>query len=402
MVVKYIAFNWDGQRLEGVLDVGTEEDARRLLERDNLIPYRLDSVRPRGSLLRFLPNILAPKPKELIDFTRGVAALLTAGIPLREALSIMREQCRDMVLKQILGQVLESVESGVRFSEACSRFPRVFPGFYVSLLRVSEATGGMAVTMDQLAKGMEKSKAIKDKVKGALIYPAFTLGVAILVGMVLILYTLPALVGLLSEFGGELPITTRLLISFSDAATGNTTYVLAAILGLPAALLVYTRTPSGARVRDRVMLKVPVVSTVIERMSLFGLTATMSSLLESGIPIMEALRLSKQSVTNVVYRERLERVTEETSQGVRLGVAFRNHWPSPPVLSSGIATGETSGTLVPALRSLAEYFEQEAARAAGAATELIQPVIMVVVAGAVGFVAIAVISGVYSTVGAIK
>lgn len=402
MVVKYIAFNWDGQRLEGVLDVGTEEDARRLLERDNLIPYRLEPVRPRGSLLQFLPNILTPKPKELIDFTRGVAALLTAGIPLRETLRIMREQSKDIVLKEVLGQVLGSVESGERFSEACSRFPRVFPGFYVSLIQVSEATGGLAAAMDQLANGLDKSKAIKDKVKGALVYPAFTLGVAILVGIVLILYTLPALVGLLSEFGGELPITTRLLISFSEVSKGNTTYILAAILGLPAALWVYTRTPNGTRVRDRVVLKMPVFRTVIERMNLFGLTATMSSLLESGIPIMETLRLSQQGVTNVVYRERLERVTQEVSQGARLGVAFRNHWPSPPVLSSGIATGETSGTLVPALRSLAEYFEQEAARAAGAATELIQPAIMVLVAGAVGFVAIAVISGVYSTVGAIK
>lgn len=382
--------------------MGTEEDARRLLERDNLIPYRLEPVRPRSSLTRFLPNILTPKPKELIDFTRGVAALLTAGIPLRDTLRIMREQSKDIVLKEVLGQILGSVESGERFSVACSRFPRVFPGFYVGLLQVSEATGGMAAAMDQLANGLDKSKAIKDKVKGALVYPAFTLGVAILVGIVLILYTLPALVGLLSEFGGELPITTRLLIAFSDAAKGNTIYVLAVILGLPAALVVYTRIPSGARVRDRVVLKLPVVRTVIERMNLFGLTATMSALLDSGIPIREALRLSQQGVTNVVYRERLERVTEEIGQGARLGVAFRNHWPSPAVLSSGIGIGETSGTLVPALRSLAEYFEQEAARAAGAATELIQPAIMVLVAGAVGFVAIAVISGVYSTVGAIK
>ncbi|MEK7817655.1 MAG: type II secretion system F family protein, partial [Actinomycetota bacterium] len=240
------------------------------------------------------------------------------------------------------------------------------------------------------------------KVRGALVYPAFTMGVAVLVGIVLILYTLPALVGLLSEFGGELPITTRLLISFSELSKGNTTYILAVILGLPAALIVYTRTSGGARVRDRVVLKLPVIGTVTERMNLFGFTATMSSLLDSGIPIMEALQLSQQSVTNIVYRERLERVTEETSQGVRLGVAFSHHWPSPPVLSSGITTGETSGTLVPALRALAEYFEQEATRAAAAATELIQPAIMVLVAGAVGFVAIAVISGVYSTVGAVK
>lgn len=402
MVVKYIAFNWDGERLEGVLDVGTEEDARRLLERDNLIPYRLEPVRPRVSLLRLLPNILTPSPKELIDFTRGVGALLTAGIPLREALSIMRDQSSDMVLKEVLGQVVGSVDSGERFSEACSRFPRVFPGFYVSLLRVSEASGGMAAAMNQLANGLEKSKAIKDKVKGALVYPAFTLGVALLVGIVLVLYTLPALVGLLSEFGGELPITTRLLIAFSDQTKGNTTYILAVILGLPAALLVLARTHRGARVRDRVVLKLPVFRTVIERMNLFGLTAIMSDLLASGIPIMEVLRLSTQGVTNEVYRARLERISEEVSEGVRLGVAFRNHWPTPPVLSSGIATGEGSGTLVPALRSLAEYFEQEAAKAAGAATELIQPAIMVLVAGAVGFVAVAVISGVYSTVGAVK
>ena len=352
MVVKYVAYNWEGQRVEGVLNVEREEDAARLLEQENLIPYRLETVQERPSLRRFLLIVFTAKPQEFINFTRGVAALLKAGIPLRESLRILGEQTSDMVMKEVVRQLISDVESGDRFSVACSRFPRVFPSHYLSLLRVAEATGDIADSMDELADGLEKSKSVRDKVKGALVYPAFTAVAAIAVAIIMIKFSLPALVGLLSEFGGELPFTTRLLITFSDATQGNTVYMFAGVFGIPTAIWAYTRTPQGSRVRDRLMLKLPVVGKVIERLNLFMMTSTMSSLLDAGIPPIEALRLTKDSLTNVVYRERLDRVTEETTGGTRLGLAFRDHWPTPPVLAQAVMMGETWGTLVTSLASL--------------------------------------------------
>ena len=169
MVIRYVAYTWQGQRVEGVLDVATEEDARQLLQEDQLIPYRLITVRPRRNLVQIVPSLFQPKPKEVIEFTRGLSSLLRSGIPMREALVILRAQSSSMGMKEVLRRVIQDIEGGDRFSDACSRHPRVFTDFYLSLLRVGEAGGAMAVSLQQLTDTLEKRKAIRDKVKAALL-----------------------------------------------------------------------------------------------------------------------------------------------------------------------------------------------------------------------------------------
>lgn len=384
------------------MDVATEEDARQLLQRDQLIPYRLSQVRPRRSLVQIAPSLFLPKPKELIEFTRGLSSLLRSGIPMREGLAILREQSSSLGMKEVLRQIIDDIENGDRFSDACARHPKVFTEFYASLLRVGEASGSMAVSLQQLSETLEKRKTMRDRVKGALVYPVVSLIVAIAVAIILVTYSLPALVGLLTEYGGQLPANTQLLITVSDFVQA---YNLHIFVTLGSILLVggaAVRTRPGARLRDRILLKVPIVSEVLVRSNLFSLTSTYSRLLDAGIPTIESLELSSESLNNVVLRERLALVTQEATSGTRLGPSFRMHWPSPPLLSQAIITGEASGALSEALHGLADYYEQEATRAVSAATELIQPAVILVVAALVGFVATAVISGIYSAIGTVR
>ena len=402
MVIKYVAFTWQGQKVEGVLDVATEEEAREQLQNDHLIPYQLATVRPRRTLVQIAPGLFQPKPKELIEFTRGVSSLLRSGIQLREAVEILREQSSGLGMKEVLRRVVEDIEGGQRFSEACGKHPSVFSDFYVSLLRVGEAGGGMAVTLQQLAETLEKRKLMRDRVKAALVYPVISLIVAVVVAIILVTYSLPALVGLLAEYGGTLPTNTQMLITISDFVQTNNLKLFVGMGGTVLVLVTFVRTRIGARLRDHLFLKIPVVSEVLMRSNLFSLTATFSRLLDAGIPTVDALALCKESLNNVILKDWLDNVTQEASSGTRVGPSFRLHWPTPPLLSQAIVTGEVSGSLSDALHGLADYYEQEATKAVSAATELIQPAVIIVVAGLVGFVATAVISGIYSAIGTVR
>lgn len=401
-MIKYVAYTWQGDRVEGVLQVNREEEARDLLLRDDLIPYRLVQVRPRPSLSRLAPYLFKPKPQEIIDFTRSMAALLRAGIPLHEAVVMFRAESRGLGLKEILRRVIEDIEGGMRFSEAMARHPAIFSTFYLRILKFGEVTGGMARSLHQLADNLEKNKVMRDKVKSALVYPVISLVMAIGVAIILITFSLPALVGMLEEFGGELPFVTKLLISIADFITLYRTHMLATIAVTGGAVAALFKTRRGARMRDEALLRVPVVSGVLVQSNLFTFTSVFATLLEAGIPSVEALRLSSDSLTNLVLRHRLELIIDDVIEGGRLGVAFKEHWPKPPMLSQAIITGEAAGGLAVSLHGLADYYEQESAKTINSALELIQPLVIILVAGLVGFVATAVMSGIYSALDSIE
>ncbi len=402
MVVRYVAYTWQGDKVEGVLDVDREEEARAMLQREDLIPYELVRVRPLPSFSSLTPVLFHPKPQEVIEFSRGLAALIRSGIPIRDGLTILRGQGGGLGMKEIVRQLKVSIENGSRLSEACANHPRVFTGFYVRLLRLGEATGKMPESLQQLADILMKRKAISEKVKAALIYPGISMIVAILVAVVLLVYSLPAIIDLLTEFGGDLPLATRLLVEVSSFVQAYKMMIFIAVACLIVSVWLVSHAQRGRQMVDRYFLKIPIAGTVVMQSNLFSLTSTFGTLLRSGIPSMEALRLARESLGNVALRERLDLIINDVEGGMRLGTAFREHWPDPPLLSQGIITGEATGDLPSALDNMAEYYEQEAARAVNGATELIQPAVILLVAGMVGFVAVAVVGGVYSALGAVQ
>ncbi len=402
MVVRYVAYTWQGEKVEGVLDVDREEEAREMLQKDDLIPYELVRVSPAPSLSSLAPILFNPKPQEIIESTRGLAALIRSGIPIREGLIILQGEGTRLGMKEIVRRLVVSIENGSRLSEACANHPRVFTGFYVRLLRVGEATGRMPDSLQQLADALIKRKAMRDKVKAALVYPAISMVVAIMVAIILLVYALPAIIDLLAEFGGDLPLSTRLLVELSDFVQAYKAIIFIMLPSLIVGSWLISRAQGGRRLLDRLSLKLPVVVGVLMQSNIFSLTSTFGTLLRSGIPSMESLKLVRDSLGNVILRERLDVIIDDVEGGARLGSAFREHWPKPPLLSQGMITGEATGDLPEALHNLAEYYEQEATRTVSSATELIQPFVILLVAGLVGFVATAVVSGVYSALDSIE
>ncbi len=399
MAIRYEAYTQQGEKVKGVLETDSEEDAYGLLEKDELIPYRLQPVKTRRSLVQIMPGLFKPRPQEVIDFTRQMASLLNSGIPVRRALVVQREQARSPGLKEALRRIIQDIEEGVRFGEAFERHKTVFPEFYLRLLAVGEATGGIPLTLQQLTDTLQRRKSVADKVRKALIYPAISLAVALVAAFVLVTYSLPSLTGLLKDFGGELPVATQLLITVSDGLAAYALFIIVPIVSLGLGTAMASRTEVGKRTRDRFLLQLPVVGTILEGSSMFFLTTTLSTLLKGGVPTIEAMKLAEEGLGNAVYRERLAGVTQRASEGTKLGEAFGEEKGFPSIIAQAIATGELRGSMVDTLAGIAEYYEDLTDRAVSGATELIQPGVIIFVAGIVGFVAVAVISGIYSTLG---
>ena len=402
MAIKYEAYTWSGEKVTGVLETYSEEDAYEMLRQDELVPYRLETVRERRTLVQIVPRLFPARSQDLIDFTQQVSSLLKSGIPLRLALQVQRDQTRNLGLKTALGQIVKDVEGGNRLSEALARHSSVFPNFYIRLLGIGEAAGGVIFTLDQLHETMVRRKSVNDRVKSALTYPAISLVLAGVAALILIKYSLPSLIGLLDEFGGELPFATQLLITISDFLQEYILYSLFAIGATVALSLIYMRTPTGTKIRDNTLLRLPMVGNVMMTSNMFMLTSTFVTLLEAGIAPIEALRLTSQGMVNVAIREKLDIATEMAEGGSRLAEAFGQQKIFPTLLSQALAVGEMRGTQVDTLHGLADYFERQTEKAIGLAMEMIQPLVITLVAALVGFVAVAVISGIYSTLNSIE
>lgn len=402
MAIKYEAYTWQGEKVEGVLDTDSEQIAYERLQQDQLIPYRLRIQRRRRSLVQLFPNLFRPAAQDVIDFTRQMASLLKAGVSLRRGLAVQRDSTRNLGFKYALGQVIEEVEAGGRLSDACARHKGVFPELFVRIVRVGEATGGMGPSFRQLTETMTKRKAIRDKVQSALTYPAISIGVAIIAGVVLTTYSLPSLTGLLEEFGGTLPFATRVLISIAGFLESYGLIMIASMFAVGLVVAAFFRTRTGARILSRMLLNLPVVGKVLMNSSMFFLTTNLKTLLEAGLSPIEGMKMAGEGMTNVTLRERLEEVTRVASEGTKLGEAFSQQSIFPLILSQSMVSGETSGGLADTLSGLSDYYELETEKSVTWATDLIQPVVIVSLAALIGFVAIAIVAGIYSTIGAIK
>ena len=402
MAIKYEAYTRLGEKVVGVLHTDDEEAVYDILDQEDLIPYRIRPAQSGFSLVRMFPTVFNPSSQDIIDFTRQLAALLSSGIPLVRCLTAQRGQVSNKGLKYALGEIVASVEAGNKLSDALAEQSHIFPDFYVRMLRVGEATGGLPYVLNQVADTLQRRKIVTDRVRDAAVYPAFTLLVAVVAAIVLVTYSLPSLSGLLSEVGSDQPTTTRVLISVSNFFGEYGASILIGLAVLAVLIFAALRTEIGRAATDTVLLRVPVIGRVIVANNMFSLTSILSTLLRSGMSPVEALKLTQRGMANAYYRRRLGRVIDRATEGTKLGDAFEEERGFPAIVSQAIVTGETRGSLDDTMSGLSEYYEDVTKRAAGGITELIQPAIILFVAGMVGFVAVAIISGIYSALGAVR
>jgi type IV pilus assembly protein PilC len=309
-------------------------------------------------------------------------------MPLLRALRTVSDQLDPGAFRQIVTAVSADVEGGVKLSEALARYPRAFPSFYVNMVRAGEVGGLLDEILKRLAELLEKQQRIRDRVQSALMYPAFVMLAAIAILAILMAFVVPTFLGMFTELGSALPLPTRILVAICQAIRQGWWLVLLAGIGLWMALQAAVRTPVGKRAMDGVLLKLPVIGSLIHRLLIARFARTFGTLLTSGVPILGALETVRLTVSNAVLDEALRDVERSLKAGESLARPLELSGAFPPLVSRMVALGEETGQLDLMLTQLADNYEEEVDIQLGGLTQLLEPLLIVGVGGIVGFIVI--------------
>ena len=402
MPYKYVAYTKGGERVRGVLDAPSEAAAEEALWRLEYIIINLKQARPRADLTTLMPSFFGIKSRDIIVFSRQLATLIESGITILSGLQMLAEEASSRPLKRALQVVGEDVQQGETLSDSLRKQSQTFPPIYSRMIEIGERMGNMEAVLRQLATYMEKREALTRKLRGAMAYPAFIIVLALGVAFLMITFALPGMMGLFTEFGAELPLPTRILIAVTNFSTAYRTQIVAGVALVVTAAVLYVRTPIGQRQRDILLLKIPLIGAINIQSNVSQLCHTMSILLKAGLPMSELMNLVVETMGNVVIKEAFDRVRTAMLQGQGLSQPIRQEKVFPGLLSQMVRVGEETGTLDTNLETLAIFYEEEADRKVNALTSMMEPALMLVVGGMVGFLAVSVIGPMYSLMGGMR
>jgi type IV pilus assembly protein PilC len=302
----------------------------------------------------------------------------------------------------VLIEVVQALQQGQSLSAAMAAHPLAFPPLYTRTLAVGERTGRLEDALRQLATFLEKEQALSRKLRDAATYPVFVLGVAVFVIVIVVAVALPPIVDLFASFQAELPAPTKILIGFSQFASGYGSFLIFGAIVLLLVALYYGSTPNGRRLRDRVFLRLPVIGRVIMQGQVARFTRTASVLIRAGLPLTEVLELIMQTADNTVVCAALDRVRLALLAGQGLSAPLAAEPIFPLMVSQMVMVGERTGTLEANLATLADFYEEETDRSVKNLASLMEPALTLLVGGVVGFIAIAIVTPMYSVLSSIK
>ncbi len=402
MNYQYEAIDRNGQTIAGMLNMPSEAAAEEALWRQGLTIVRLAPARPKYTLTNLFPTFFGVKRRDLIIFSRQLATLLESGITILAGLQLLATQPSSRALREVLQEVMDALQQGQSFSAALAAHPLAFPPLYARTITIGERTGHLEEALRQLSAYLEKEQALSRKIRDALTYPIFVLFVAVFVVIIMMTVALPPMVALFESFGANLPWPTRILIAVSKWSSAYGPYVLFISLMLAAIFAWWGSTPSGKRVRDRLLLRLPVLGPVILQGQIARFARTASVLIRAGLPLAEVIELVVQVIDNWVVHSALERVRLALLGGQGLSAPLAAERLFPTMLPQMVRVGEETGTLENNLATLADFYEEEVDRSIKTLTSLAEPVLTIFVGGIVAFIAISMVMPMYSILGSIK
>lgn len=383
----YQAKNAAGKIQMGQLEANSEDEARSRIKGQNMVPLRViiaggvPKVKPKGGgFTLFTPKVSS---KELQIFTRQFSTLINAGIPVVDSLKLLSEGKRNIVLKEAVSKVKSSIEGGKRLGDAMAASPHVFDRFFINMVRAGEEAGILDNILLRLSVYLEKSEKIKKQVTSALFYPAAIIFVAIIVITGILIFVIPKFQELYAGSGQELPAITQMVVHISDLFRTKWYVVIAAMIGIPYGFFAWYGTTEGKDTCDRIFIQVPVFGDLIQKSSVARMTRTLSTLLSSGVSVIEALEIASKTAGNKVIEDALIRSKESVTQGRPLATPLVKEKAIPDMVTQMIAIGEQSGTLDTMLSKIADFYEDDVENAVKAMTSLIEPILMVFLGGSI-------------------
>jgi len=400
MDFKYTASTAEGGLINGVVEAESETTAEEILWKSGLTIIDLKKSIKIPSLYQMLPSLFGVKKHDVILFSRNLASLLEAGIPILRALTIQGRFGRPS-FRAVLHEVMKELERGTRFSEACAKYPKVFPNFYVYLLRTGEEVGNLSQVLKDVATHMERDEATAKKIKGSLAYPAFVMLLAVGAVVIMLTFVVPAITSMFKEFGSKLPPMTRGLIAVGDFFSANFMYMILAVVLIAISGMLYIRTPSGKKNKDRLILKIPVIGGATLKGGLARFTRNMGMLVAAGVSLFEALKLASETTDNLVLAEAVAKVRSNVGDGKLFSQAIASDPIFPGLMSEMIGVGEESGNLESHLIKVSAFYEEESNAAIARVTGMLTPALTIGVGLMIGLIAVTLFSSIYSLVGAL-
>ncbi len=388
---KYTARSAAGQMVEGTMDAPAQKAVMEKLKAQKLNALIVTEVKG-GDKESFLSKINPFKPgvngKDLVIFSRQLATLVSAGVPIVQGLSILSEQIESPVFSKVILQVRTDIESGISIADALKKHPVAFSELYVSMVRAGETGGVLDSILERLSSYLEASEEMKGKVKGAMVYPAVIAIVAGGVTIFLMVAVIPTFKKVFEGFGAELPTPTKILCAVSDFLKGHILLILAIPFAIGYGIKKAYQTPSGQKIIDGILIKAPVIGDMIKKVSVSKFTRTLGTLIKSGVPILQAMDTVAKTSGNKVVEAAILSAKESIREGEKIADPLRKSGVFPAMVIQMISVGEETGNLETMLTKIADFYDQEVDTAIKAMMSLIEPVIICVMGTIVGTIVI--------------
>lgn len=389
----YTALDQTGKRSSGVLESANAAQANHNLQARNL---RVLSVHPLKTGGLSVPKLgrKKVKPKDLVVFTRQLATMINAGVPLVRSLATLQNQTTNPSFRQQIAEVTKDVEGGANFADALAKHPRLFSDIYVNMVRAGEAGGILDDILKKLATQQEKDARIRGKFKSAMTYPVILLSITFIVFILLMIFVMPKIGIIISELGGpnaKLPPTTRVMLGISRFMVKRWYALLAGGILLSFLLRRYFRTLGGRHLRDVWLLKVPVLNTIVKKVAIARFARTFASLLSAGVTVIDSIEVTAKAIGNSVIEAELYSAAKAVTNGQQLSVPLAQSQVFPPIVSQMMAIGEETGQTDEILIKVADFYEEEVDEAVESISSILEPIMIVIMGAMVGVIAASVI-----------
>lgn len=403
----YTAKSYDGQTKGGEVVAQDEKSLAVQLRGEGFLVTSIRLVKDQqatgGAKVKFLDIFDSVPLKEKMVFARNLSVMISSGLTVSRAVNNLALQVEHKGFKKILEDVFEEMQRGKTLSESFAKYPSVFGDLFINMVKVGEMAGNLDEVLKIVAIQLEKEHDLRGKVKGAMIYPTVIITVMLVIGVLMLTYVLPQMLGVFKDMGAELPPMTKFLILVSDTMRNNGLVVAIVFIGLALFLRFFLGRESGKKALSYFTVHVPIFSPIVKQVNCARFARIFSSLLKSGVSSIEALKIIANTLSNYYYKQAFLSGAEEIQKGTPLSEVLAKHQDIFPLLVSQIVqVGEETGKTETVLVQLAEFYEDEVDQVTKNMSAIIEPILMVVIGGAVGFFAVAMLQPMYSMMGSIK
>ncbi len=374
----YIAKNKEGATVKGELDAPEKGQALDILRGKGFLILKLEQLRELSNIFSSFKFRKGKKVSldDLVVFSRQLATLIESGIPVVSSLDILSEQADNETLKSVLIDVRDSVNTGSSLSDALLKHSALFSSLFVNMVRAGESSGSLDVVLDRIATYQEKKSALQKKIKSALIYPMVVSGMAVAITLIMLLKVIPVFKDIFSGFGAKLPTPTQLLINLSDFLINNFVLLIIFFIVLGIAVKKYVDTPKGRALIDRYKLRLPIVGSLATKVAISKFTRTLSTLLNSGVPILTALEIVAKTSGNVIVERSVDNVKESVREGESVATPMERSGIFPRMVTRMVSVGEKTGELEKMLAKISDFYDEQVDTSVEGLTSLIEPLVI--------------------------